>query len=314
MSLFKKIVVGTLIVASVSIGIGAYIIYEKGYSTNDLGQDFKKLLDGEQVQLDLGNLKSLSFEGSYILNGKDKITLDTNLGDVQVSTYDGNDLILMVEGEVAERYYKNYLQVKETSGELTFKLFDGLKRPSFFRKESNNLMITLKVPKAYSEDMEISTIAGDIQGNELTLGELTLNSISGDVDILRGNQDEVLFSMISGDLNVDGEVAYISGDSVSGDVTLKNATGFDVETVSGDLVISSYDQPENSQVESVSGNIRIEILGKKEVSYDFETISGEITVETLGRVLSLGKTAKNKGTNGNIVKGSTVSGDILLKN
>ena len=36
MSGFKKVVVATLIIASVSVGIGAYIVYESGVGTGEL--------------------------------------------------------------------------------------------------------------------------------------------------------------------------------------------------------------------------------------------------------------------------------------
>ena len=127
MSLFKKIMVTTLVVASVSIGIGAYIIYEKGYSLDNLSSDFRQIVDGDDLELKLGNLKSLSFEQSYALKGKGSIGLETKLGDVQVVTYDGEDVVLLIQGEVAEKYQRDYLQVKETSEGINFKLFDGIR-------------------------------------------------------------------------------------------------------------------------------------------------------------------------------------------
>ncbi len=314
MSLFKKIVVTTLVVASVSIGIGAYIIYEKGYSLNDLNNDFEKIVDGDNLELELGNLKSLSFEERYSISGKDKVTLETKLGDVKVVAYEGDEVILTIKGEVAEKYQKDYLQVKETPEGINIKLFDRIRNLSFFRRNSNNLVITLKIPVDYKKNLELTTVSGQIEVTDTNLDILTITSISGEVDLQGGSQKEVVFSMVSGDLSADSTAGYIKGETVSGDVTLKKTKGFNVSTISGDLSVYLYDEPIKGQGETVSGDLYIEIVGSKEVSYDFETVSGDITIETLGRVQSLGKSAKYMGLNENIVKGSSVSGDLTLKN
>lgn len=300
--------------ASVSIGIGAYIIYERGYSVNDLGKDIEKILDGDDLELDLGNLKSISFEEKYILTGKEIISLEAKMGDVLVVPYDGDDLILTIQGEVAEKYHQNYIEIKETSNEIHFSLFDRMKSQSFFQRNSNNLVVTLKIPLKYQKNLALTTVFSEIEIIDVNLASLTVTSISGDVEVQGGIQDELVFELVSGDINVDSEVLQIKGETVSGDVSLKKIRGFTIDTISGDLEVVLTDEPLKSQGETVSGNLTIEILGNMEISYDFETVSGDITIETFGSELTLGKSAKNKGLNENIVKASTVSGDITLKN
>lgn len=314
MSLFKKVVVGTLIVASVSVGIGAYIIYETGYSPKDLANDLRQVLDGRDVDFEMGPLYPLDYKENYEIQGKEKIALQTKLGEITVVPYDGDELVLTIEGEVAEKYTNNFLEVKETGPSLEIKLFDRSKNISFFSKESHELEITLQIPKAYEKQLNLATISEDIEVNDLKLAGLTLDTISGEVEVYGGQMDEIDLSTVSGDAVVDSQVKFIKGESVSADVSLKQVKGFKVNTVSGDLEVYLEDRLEESKADTVSGNVVIEILGQKEVSYDFDTVSGNITIETQNREISVGKAAKNKGLNGNVVKISTVSGDITLKN
>ena len=54
MSGFKKIVVTTLIIASVSIGIGAYIIFESGLGTGEIAEEIRNLIGGNEISINLG--------------------------------------------------------------------------------------------------------------------------------------------------------------------------------------------------------------------------------------------------------------------
>ncbi|NLB21244.1 MAG: DUF4097 domain-containing protein [Clostridium sp.] len=314
MSIFKKTMVVTLIVASVSIGIGAYIIYERGYSIDNFSKDISQLLDGEDINIDLGPLEPLSFRENYFIGDKTNIILQTSLGEIDVSSYDGEELMLSIEGQVAKKYLKDYIDVKESNDQITFKLFDHSRTRTFITREAADLEITLKIPKSYGENLKLSNISDDISVTNINLSNLKIETISGEVDIYEGEIDELDLATVSGDIEVQSQVGFINGESVSGDLSLGNIQGFKIDSVSGDLDISLDHQPKASQGESISGHITLNILGQDEITYDFETISGNITIERLGSELNVGNRAKNKGLNTNVVKTSTISGDITLKN
>ncbi len=314
MSTFKKIMVVTLMVASVSIGIGAYIIYERGYSVDNFSKDISKLFDGEDMDIELGPLETLSFSENYFVSDKTSINLHALLGEINVSSYDGEELILSIEGQVAKQYLKDYIDVKETNDQITFELFHSSRKSNFLSREANDLEITLKIPKNYGENLNISNISDDITVTDLSLSSLKIETTSGEVDIYEGEIDELNLATVSGDVDVESQVGFVYGESVSGDLYLGNTQGFKINSVSGDVDINLYHLPKESQGESVSGNITLNILGRGEIAYDFETVSGNITIERLGSELNLGNKTMNKGINTNLVKISAVSGDITLNN
>lgn len=314
MSLFKKIMVVTLIIASVSIGIGAYIIYERGYSMDNLSSDISQLLDGENIDFDIGSLEPLSFSGNYSLENKTDIVLSTSLGEVTVITHDGEELMLSIDGQVSKKYLKDYLDVKETSNQITFKLFDHSRNRALISRGADNLEIILRIPKAFTDSLKLANISDDISVNSIELSRLKIETVSGEIDIDDALIDELDLATVSGDIEVTSQVGFVRAESVSGDLTLKNVEGFKIDSVSGDLEIDLKEDFKESKADSVSGNITLNSIGRSEINYDFETISGNITINRLGSELDLGNRAKNKGLNTNLVKTSTIRGDITLNN
>jgi hypothetical protein len=314
MSGFKKVVITTLIIASVSIGIGAYIVYESGVGTGELAESINKLLDRGDISVNLGATKEVREEQSFSLEDKRNIEISVPIGEVKVTAYEGDEIRLLVEGKVPENYLNRYLEVKEERGALEISLYKGMGNInlSFFNRY--DIRLYLEVPKEYQGNLDISNVSGDILVEGLHLRELTLENISGDLILESGSSEEVDFDVVSGQFISYGEVGSLSGNSISGKITANDVrNSADVESVSGSIQLTLSETIKDVEVESISGAVDLIFQGQEDLSYDLESVSGSITVETGEGINKGSRSLKRNVNNSPSVDVSTVSGTITLR-
>lgn len=314
MSGFKKVVITTLIIASVSIGIGAYIVYESGVGTGELAESINKLLDRGDISVNLGTTKEVREEQSFSLEDKRNIEISVPIGEVKVTAYEGDEIRLLVEGKVPENYLNRYLEVKEERGALEISLYKGMGNInlSFFNRY--DIRLYLEVPKEYQGNLDISNVSGDILVEGLHLRELTLENISGDLILESGSSEEVDFDVVSGQFISYGEVGSLSGNSISGKITANDVrNSADVESVSGSIQLTLSETIKDVEVESISGAVDLIFQGQEDLSYDLESVSGSITVETGEGINKGSRSLKRNVNNSPSVDVSTVSGTITLR-
>lgn len=314
MSGFKKVVITTLIIASVSIGIGAYIVYESGVGTGELAESINKLLDRGDISVNLGATKEVREEQSFSLEDKRNIEISVPIGEVKVTAYGGDEIRLLVEGKVPENYLNRYLEVKEERGALEISLYKGMGNInlSFFNRY--DIRLYLEVPKEYQGNLDISNVSGDILVEGLHLRELTLENISGDLILESGSSEEVDFDVVSGQFISYGEVGSLSGNSISGKITANDVrNSADVESVSGSIQLTLSETIKDVEVESISGAVDLIFQGQEDLSYDLESVSGSITVETGEGINKGSRSLKRNVNNSPSVDVSTVSGTITLR-
>ena len=131
-----------------------------------------------------------------------------------------------------------------------------VKYPSQSRNTEPTVLI-VQVPVL--ADLEVETVAADIDVHGMASRELSLESVSGDV-------------------TATGAPGSGSIETVSGDVRATlNSRDLSVETVSGELVVQGRLNGEIS-LESVSGNIRLGNLGEKANKVSVSTVSGDMAL------------------------------------
>ena len=159
--------------------------------------------------------------------------------------------------------------------------------------------LTVMMPDDYQGDFKIVTVSGDMYARNLPLilKEVTLETVSGDVDFgIAGCRE-------------------LSAKSVSGDLTLRNvASPTSVNTISGDVEIY-YEKAAETRVETVSGDVDIAVPTGESFAVDFQSTSGEFESRYPG--LFANDVRRNfHGTVGNgdeHLRINTVSGDCELK-
>ncbi|MFH5836808.1 DUF4097 family beta strand repeat-containing protein [Proteiniclasticum sp. C24MP] len=314
MSGFKKIVVTTLIIASVSIGIGAYIIFESGLGTGEIANEIRNLIGGNDISINLGSGVEVSEDLSYPMGSKEMILVDTPIGDLEVIGYDGDEIKLLVEGNVPERYLERYLKVEESATELGIYFYKDISNLNFGIGSSYDMDITLMIPEEYKEDVHFENVSGEITMEGISARNVRVENISGDIVLEDGEHEEIRFSSVSGQFISYSPVRILEGETVSGRIT---ATGvketFRLESVSGSVIVTAESLTEDSEISTISGAAAVEIEEIEDLSYDLSSISGKITVDTGDGVNQSSQSLERNVNNTVKVDVSTVSGKISIK-
>lgn len=314
MSGFKKIIVTTLIIASVSIGIGAYIIFESGLGTGEIRDEIRNLFSGNEISLNLGSGVEVEEDRSYSMDNKEMILLDTKIGDVEVNGYDGDEIRLLVEGSVPERYLESYLKVEESADELKIYFYKDISNLNFSIGNSYDLDIELLVPEEYLGNMHFENVSGDITLEDIYAKEVRVENISGDIVLEAGDHDKVTFSNVSGQFISYSSIKVLEGDSVSGKITATEVNdSFRLDSVSGSVNVSAETLLRDAEIGTISGSVKVEFEELDDLSYDLSSISGKITVDTSEGINQSSQSLERNVNNTVKLDISTVSGKIDIK-
>lgn len=312
---FKKVIATTLIIASVAVGIGAYILYESGLSRQEIEESIKNFFKGNEINLDLGDAVSVSEEKVIVLGGKEEISINTSLGDIEVREHDRDDILLKLEGNVPSKYRDNYYQVSDTGTKLQIDVLKKITNLNIIGLNNYDIKITLLVPKGFKGDMSLTTVSGETLVEGLELDALTLTGVSGDMTLRDGIYGALNFKNVSGDVYSDSETGTANGDTVSGEITLTGVRDWvKLNTVSGRIKSTIGEIQGTAKLVSVSGDIDVEVLNSGEVSYKLSSISGRLSAEDNGVVTKGEKSLSETFTNAEgLIDASTVSGSISIK-
>ena len=314
MSGFKKIIVTTLIIASVSIGIGAYIIFESGLGTGEIRDEIRNLFSGNEISFNLGSGVEVEEDRSYSMDNKEMILLDTKIGDLEVNGYDGDEIRLVVEGTVPERYLERYLKVEESADELKIYFYKDISNLNFSVGNRYDLDIELLVPEEYLGNMHFENVSGDITLEDIYAIEVRVENISGDIVLEAGDHDKVTFNNISGQFISYSSIKVLEGESVSGKITATEVKdSFKLDSVSGSVNVSAETLLRDAEIGTISGSVKVEIDDLDDLSYDLSSVSGKISVDTSEGINQSSQSLERNVNNTVKLDISTVSGKIDIK-
>ena len=148
-------------------------------------------------------------------------------------------------------------------------------------------------------NLEIDSVSADIDVSGVASGELSIDSVSGDV-LVAAAPREASIDSVSGDLTLTLNRANVSVGSVSGDVRLRGRLGNEVsvETVSGDIAVDARGTAlRELSGATVSGDLRVATALAGNGQITLETVSGDVDL-SLPRDVSAS------------VRGESFSGDL----
>jgi DUF4097 and DUF4098 domain-containing protein YvlB len=163
----------------------------------------------------------------------------------------------------------------------------------------------------------ISTKSGDIKAmNIVNERKASFTTISGDVGINTIKTGEIICTSKSGDIkieNVSKKTKTISGNSVSGDIAVKNIpANAKLTTISGDIMIKNINKKASWETKTVSGDVNI-LTSPLDVEIEFNSVSGDAIFKKRDPVKKgKGYYLFGEGNEGKI-SAKTVSGDFVMK-
>lgn len=314
MSVLKKIIVVSLVVASVSFGIGAYIFYESGFSFSEFEKNVRTIVEQGNIPWLGRDIISTDFSQTYEfpLEDVDRIRVDTSIGDVTVKPSDAAELVVNIDGQVSEGLrgepYNAFVEGKTIVIEVLKDVnFSGI-------LSRNEARIEILLPKDYGRDVEVHTVSGIIGLNGANLNELRAQSVSGKVDAGDSSAAFLRAETVSGAINAAGTYSSVIANTTSGEISISGINGPTTsKSVSGRIVLSMDIIRGDNRIETVSGDIEVRMSGQNDFSYALSTVSGNISVVKAG-VETTGESSLEQiiPALNEMYRLSTVSGDISL--
>ena len=157
---------------------------------------------------------------------------------------------------------------------------------------SKDLVIT--VPRNWQcEDLDISSVSAKIEVSDLITDEIDLENVSGNCTFENCNTDEMTVETVSGNVSYNGTLNVM-----------------DCNTVSANCTLVTKGTPKNLSLDSVSGDLILELPENCGFTAAIDSMSGSISSEFDTTV------SKNHHTHGDgscRITADTMSGDIIIR-
>lgn len=203
------------------------------------------------------------------LDPRGRIEIDNLKGRVEVRAWDRPEV--KITGSLGEGVEK--LLVEGDRGVLRVEV----KYPSRARNTEPTTLI-LQVP--LQADLEIETVAANIDVHGMASSELSLESVSGDITA-NGAPRQASVESVSGDVRLTLNSGNVSVDTVSGDLVLAGRLDGEVavQTVSGNLGVDSKgERLRKLSAGTVSGDVKVALALANDGEVDMESVSGDLTL------------------------------------
>ena len=242
------------------------------------------------------NLFNISITDQYLFNEG-----EYNRGGGKVDTLVDCLEIEWISGEVTVTSYEGEtVLLEETSGlsldeQLRWKVEDGTLK--IFPRKPFRFMGVIDLPNKdlhvylpqgmVPEELEITTVSGEIGLNQFSCAEAALKTVSGNIDIIGCDVTALECESVSGDLDFNGNLQQLDWEGVSGNAELTVAAmpgKIRADCVSGDITVTMADGPGFTvETDTASGDFRCDFplvnsrrYGDGSADYQFESVSGNI--------------------------------------
>lgn len=224
-----------------------------------------------------------SFSRSFSISPGGNLQIAISSGDVEIETWDRNEVAVEVAGISAE--LQQYLEVQQNGNDISIGF-----QPRNNRWSSRGARFEIRMPVAFNVDLNTAggdiSVIGNITGRfkgKTAGGDIDLDNVDGDVD-LRTSGGDIEAGTVGGDA-----ILRTSG----GDISLGQVTGMvDVSTSGGDISVASIGQ--SLKASTAGGDIHLGDVG------------GEATASTAGGDVVVGDVSGSAKLN-------TAGGDVILK-
>lgn len=206
-----------------------------------------------------------------------KVIVKSFSGNISIKKSSGHEIKITAIGRLDKGANSRLLETDHSSDELIIREPDN--------DVVSNLEVQIELPAAFENSLEVLSVSGDINLKDVNIHEIDLGSVSGDIDLNKVTSKNFVVKTVSGDVKAESSsMAKLVGKTVSGDFEISSATPLnsDLVSVSGDIRMkfSKTDKTQFS-LQSVNGDIRNGHQDTKGAEYtvNISTTSGDIEVE-----------------------------------
>lgn len=216
---------------------------------------------------------------------EDEIDIDVNYGEITLSAYEGNEIIITGSTNRGEDVIKlskngNRIKIKDNSKDnIDFGLFSK-------KGSGDNMTLDIKIPSNFNGDIEFDYGAGETTVTGIKCNKLDIDGGAGQLNLENVVFENLIFNAGVGEANIDliercGDIE-IDGGVGSVNITMKEVGGN--LTFDGGVGSANIRIPENAPVsfDTSSGigatEITAKTSGENTYKFDLEVGVGEIRV------------------------------------
>ena len=244
------------------------------FGNGDEAEYTVKVADTKVIKIDF-----VSEEVEIVMSNEEDIRI------VQATSYN-----LKEEDRLRIKSSGKIINIDKKKINYSFNFLDGLNKSE---------TITIYIPKNFNKDLEVKTVSGSINLQDLQLEkircsstsgyikiedlqiqeELNLKSVSGDITLNQVNSNLIDINTTSGRIETYKVIAKtIRSTTTSGNVEFMGTCNkFKHNTTSGNLEASFNKMFKEATISSVSGDVNIEIHENDGFKVEYDTVSGDLT-------------------------------------
>ena len=169
-----------------------------------------------------------------------------------------------------------------------------------------DIKVTLYVPSSYQNNLELHTVSGSIDSQDVKADDLTANTTSGSIDVIGSQANKLDMDTVSGAISVEGgRFETVTANTVSGEVRAdaERMNKFEADTTSGAVSASINEMPERVEIDTVSGSATVKIPENEGFTVKYDSVSGAFNCD-----FALAHDTYKEG--GSVIAVDTVSGSI----
>ncbi len=288
--------------------------------------ELKSMLGGDESSTDR------HVEKTFTVKSGGNLLLDTDVGDVDVQTWDKDEVLVKVDIEGNDRRSEKF-DVKFSENEQRVSIIGKVNDNSFFKWDVGNLDVSfhITVPKRFSVkattsggNMSVHELEGDVRF-ETSGGNVTVEGVDGlaDVNTSGGNID---VRKVKGSLKGETSGGNVRVDDVAGDVNVQTSGGeielvsidgsVHAETSGGGILLKVSGENKGIDVHSSGGDINIYVNESIAANLDASTSGGKVRCElpiTVKGDMSDEELRGKINGGGNVIRAETSGGDVRIK-
>lgn len=164
----------------------------------------------------------------------------------------------------------------------------------------SNLNLAVQIPASFTGSVKITTVSAScVLSDDVAClwKKLDINSVSGKIDVARGEFGEMSFGTVSGSVKIDQLNAPLSGKTVSGAINL------------------SFRIFHAATLNTVSGAVRVDLPSDAQGNFEFSSVSGNFRNDGMPLSQESQKNRKFSGTfgqGGDMLRVQTTSGNLVM--
>ena len=250
--------------------------------------------------------------GAELTDEISRIQIDWLSGDIEIR-YHQTDTVQFSESSNRAQTEKETMRYWLDGKTLHIRFSEsGVKVESGLKKK-----LTLYLPEHLTDGIfEIDSVSADVLFDDITAKSVEIDTASGSVDFNGGEVvQEIAFDTASGDFTalLNGRLGELNVDTVSGNVQAElTALGlFDIDSTSGDVMLSAETAPERGEADIVSGDFTLHLPEDASFYVQFETVSGSVKSDFEMKI-DTEKDTYTCGDGDSKYEIETVSGDVFL--